>query len=263
MHTGNILDCTAKKPLLARLVWNQYWLLLRLLLFDYSVFDFVSSQQAEHQVIDVVPAASAHVHQEAAQQLPEEKQERAGSHAVQPVLPEAQLRTQTDKGQMLKHINFWHEDELKMAHPEVQVLSLFHAIHTVAHFLLHSTHHVLSAFLDSRFFGLADQHIGLQHPSHPLYPIPCQNGMLHIDNVATSCFAATFITLVSLWGPRGAPLCSNHHTSPQFSTSSTSIQAEKKMEQKRRGNKDTQTSDAKFDEQFKLGHQMASQVHIP
>ncbi len=35
------------------------------------------------------------------------------------------------------------------------------------------------------------------------------------------------------------------------------------MEQKRRGNKDTQTSDAKFDEQFKLGHQMASQVHIP
>ncbi len=149
MHTGNILDCTAKKPLLARLVWNQYWLLLRLLLFDYSVFDFVSSQQAEHQVIDVVPAASAHVHQEAAQQLPEEKQERAGSHAVQPVLPEAQLRTQTDKGQMLKHINFWHEDELKMAHPEVQVLSLFHAIHTVAHFLLHSTHHVLSACLDS------------------------------------------------------------------------------------------------------------------
>jgi len=35
------------------------------------------------------------------------------------------------------------------------------------------------------------------------------------------------------------------------------------MEQKRRGNKDTQTSDAKFDEQFKLGHQMGSQVHIP
>jgi len=44
---------------------------------------------------------------------------------------------------------------------------------------------------------------------------------------------------------------------------STFIQAEKKMEQKRRGNKDTQTSDAKFDEQFKLGHQMGSQVHIP
>ncbi|DBB08958.1 TPA: hypothetical protein ACH3X3_007593 [Trebouxia sp. C0006] len=112
-------------------------------------------RQAEHQVIDVVPAVSAHVHQEAAQQLPEEKQECAGTQAVQPVLPEAQLRTQNNKGQMLKHINFWHEDELKMAHPEVQ--------------------------------------------------------------------------------------------------------AEKKMEQKRRGNKDTQTSDAKFDEQFKLGHQMASQ----
>ena len=38
------------------------------------------------------------------------------------------------------------------------------------------------------------------------------------------------------------------------------LQAEKKMEQKRRGNKDTQTSDAKFDEQFKLGHQMAAKV---
>ena len=24
------------------------------------------------------------------------------------------------KGPLLKHINFWHEDELKMAHPEVQ-----------------------------------------------------------------------------------------------------------------------------------------------
>lgn len=38
------------------------------------------------------------------------------------------------------------------------------------------------------------------------------------------------------------------------------MQAEKKSEQKRRGNKETQTSDAKFDEQFKLGHQMAAQV---
>ena len=38
------------------------------------------------------------------------------------------------------------------------------------------------------------------------------------------------------------------------------FQAEKKMEQQRRGNKDTQTSDARFDEQFKLGHQMASKV---
>ncbi|KAA6427499.1 MAG: hypothetical protein FRX49_02162 [Trebouxia sp. A1-2] len=113
------------------------------------------SQQAEHQVIDAVPATSLHVHQEATQQLSEEKQECAGTHAVQPVLPETQLCTQSNKGQMLKHINFWHEDELKMAHPEVQ--------------------------------------------------------------------------------------------------------AEKQMERKRRGNKDTQTSDAKFDEQFKLGHQMGSQ----
>ena len=32
------------------------------------------------------------------------------------------------------------------------------------------------------------------------------------------------------------------------------------MEQMRRGKTDTQTSDARFDEQFKLGHQMQSKV---
>lgn len=32
------------------------------------------------------------------------------------------------------------------------------------------------------------------------------------------------------------------------------------MEQMRRGKADTQTSDARFDEQFKLGHQMQSKV---
>ena len=27
------------------------------------------------------------------------------------------------RGKLLKHINFWHEDELKMAHPEVEVIT--------------------------------------------------------------------------------------------------------------------------------------------
>ena len=210
----------------------------------------MSSQQAEHQVIDVVPAVSAHVHQEAAQQLPEEKQECAGTQAVQPVLPEAQLRTQNNKGPMLKHINFWHEDELKMAHPEVQVPSLFHAIHTVAHFLLHLTHYVLSACLGLLNSTLVCTHAILFTPYHVKMGVK----MFHIDNL-----------LQAVWRPHTSLLCpSVAITIPlQFSISSTSIQAEKKMEQKRRGNKDTQTSDAKFDEQFKLGHQMASQVHIP
>ena len=43
------------------------------------------------------------------------------TQAIEPVAPEAELRSQNSKGQLLKHINFWHEDELKMAHPEVQV----------------------------------------------------------------------------------------------------------------------------------------------
>lgn len=173
-------------------------MLLWLLLYDYSALDFVFSQQAEHQVIDVVPAANVHVHQEATQQLPEEKQECAGTHAVQPVLPEAQLRTQPDKGQMLKHINFWHEDELKMAHPDVQVPSLFHAINTISHFLLHLTHYVLSACLGSLIStSVYNTQAILYTPYHVKF------GVLHIDNVATSCLAATQITLVPLWG---APL---------------------------------------------------------
>lgn len=35
------------------------------------------------------------------------------------------------------------------------------------------------------------------------------------------------------------------------------------MEQMRRGKAETQTSDARFDEQFKLGHQMQSKVRHP
>lgn len=108
-------------------------------------------KQAQHQISDMLPKTPAAVTTEA-MQLPDQP---ANSQAVEPIQAEAELRTQDSKGPLLKHINFWHEDELKMAHPEVQ--------------------------------------------------------------------------------------------------------AEKKMEQKRRGNKDTQTSDAKFDEQFKLGHQMTNQ----
>ena len=125
------------------------------------------SQQAEHQVIDVVPAVSTHVHQEAIQQLPEEKQKRAGTLASQPVLSEAQLRNQNNKGQMLKHINFWHEDELKMAHPEVQVPSLLHAIHTVAICLLH-----FETLCIVCLFELNHQHIGL-HSRYSLFPTSC------------------------------------------------------------------------------------------
>ena len=59
-----------------------------------------------------------------------------GSTAVQPPAPdsahtdpvvdakslsaELQAEVPNNKGPLLKHINFWHEDELKMAHPDVQ-----------------------------------------------------------------------------------------------------------------------------------------------
>ena len=33
---------------------------------------------------------------------------------------EIRAEAPNNKGPLLKHINFWHEDELKMAHPEVQ-----------------------------------------------------------------------------------------------------------------------------------------------
>lgn len=109
-------------------------------------------RQAEHQPSDIVPTpsiqAEAHLPEEGSSLAVAAVDTEQGATALIPD-PDA-----SSKGQRLKHINFWHEDELKMAHPEVQ--------------------------------------------------------------------------------------------------------AEKKMEQKRRGNKDTQTSDAKFDEQFKLGHQMAA-----
>jgi len=100
---------------------------------------------------------------------------------------------------MLKHINFWHEDELKMAHPEVQVPSLFHAIHNVAVFLLlHLTHYVETACSGSLISTLVcNTHAILYTLYHS------KNGTLHTDNVTTSCLAATQITLVPLWG---APL---------------------------------------------------------
>lgn len=112
-------------------------------------------KQAEHQTSDIYSSHPTSAQQEEGQHLPTNEHSHAVMQAIEPVAPQAELRLQHGKGQLLKHINFWHEDEVKMAHPEVQ--------------------------------------------------------------------------------------------------------AEKKMEQQRRGNKDTQTSDAKFDEQFKLGHQMSSQ----
>ncbi|KAL3149395.1 hypothetical protein ABBQ32_002192 [Trebouxia sp. C0010 RCD-2024] len=111
-------------------------------------------RQAEHQTSDIVQEP-CHADSTPAQ-LPASGSAHAGAALVaEPLAVEVQAKPPGSTGKLLKHINFWHEDELKMAHPEVQ--------------------------------------------------------------------------------------------------------AEKKSEQKRRGNKETQTSDAKFDEQFKLGHQMAAQ----
>ncbi len=84
--------------------------------------------QAEHQTNDVLPTAPFVVTE--AQQMQEQRpSESAASQALETVQPEAQLRTQESKGQgqLLKHINFWHEDELKMAHPEVQVRQSLYA----------------------------------------------------------------------------------------------------------------------------------------
>ncbi len=41
------------------------------------------------------------------------------------------------------------------------------------------------------------------------------------------------------------------------------VQAEKRAEQRARGNPDTQTSDAKFDERFKLGYGLTGKEAMP
>lgn len=52
----------------------------------------------------------------------------------------------------------------------------------------------------------------------------------------------------------------NLHGSNMLLQCTAALQAEHKMEQKRRGKADTQTSDARFDEQFQLGHRMETKV---
>lgn len=81
--------------------------------------------QAEHQTSDIHPAHSTSITQEVGQHLPTKEHSHAVTQAEEPVAPQAELRLQNSKGQLLKHINFWHEDELKMAHPEVQVQTTF------------------------------------------------------------------------------------------------------------------------------------------
>ena len=44
---------------------------------------------------------------------------------AEPLSAEIQAKEPSSKGALLKHINFWHEDELKMAHPEVQASFTF------------------------------------------------------------------------------------------------------------------------------------------
>lgn len=78
--------------------------------------------QAEHQTNDIMPVPQ---HTDLASAQPPAF-DSAPTDAVldSEVLPaEPQVKEPTSKGPLLKHINFWHEDELKMAHPEVQASS--------------------------------------------------------------------------------------------------------------------------------------------
>lgn len=163
-------------------------------------------------MIDAVPATSLHVHQEATQQLSEEKQECAGTHAVQPVLPETQLCTQSNKGQMLKHINFWHEDELKMAHPEVQVPSPSMQ-YTWLQNVLFDTFDTLCVIC---LFGLTQQHSGL-HSRYILYPVSCQKCNAAHGQCCYKLFDCHTDHCCAPWGA----LCSNQYIFPQLSLSST------------------------------------------
>lgn len=75
--------------------------------------------QAEHHTGDIVqePQHTGST----AEQLP--AADSTGAHAgpdIEPHSAEIQAKAPTSTGQLLKHINFWHEDELKLAHPEVQ-----------------------------------------------------------------------------------------------------------------------------------------------
>lgn len=76
--------------------------------------------QAEHQTSDIMPLphhASASI---AAQPPTPGSVHTDAVVTAKPASAEAQAKEPSSKVQLLKHINFWHEDELKLAHPEVQ-----------------------------------------------------------------------------------------------------------------------------------------------
>ena len=76
--------------------------------------------QAEHQTTDILPA-SQHKSAQDASESAQDPSLAVDAAKVSLSVTEDQTKKQSSKGPLLKHINFWHEDELKMAHPEVQV----------------------------------------------------------------------------------------------------------------------------------------------
>lgn len=73
--------------------------------------------QAEHQTSDIVQEP-CHADSTAAQSPASDSAHTGAALDAEPLAGEVQAKTPSSK--LLKHINFWHEDELKMAHPEVQ-----------------------------------------------------------------------------------------------------------------------------------------------
>ena len=75
--------------------------------------------QAEHQTSDIMPEPQ-HTGLTPAQPSALDPVHTDAVLDAKPVPAEVQAKEPSSKGPLLKHINFWHEDELKMAHPEVQ-----------------------------------------------------------------------------------------------------------------------------------------------
>ena len=80
--------------------------------------------QAENHTADTVPPAADTVplatDSADTAQVQADQSQQPDNDADAIVQQEAQPRGNADKGSLLKHINFWHEDELKMSHPDVQ-----------------------------------------------------------------------------------------------------------------------------------------------
>lgn len=80
--------------------------------------------QAEHQTSDIMPVPQ-HTGLASAQPPAVDSTPTDAVLDTEALPAELQVKEPSSKGPLLKHINFWHEDELKMAHPEVQASSLF------------------------------------------------------------------------------------------------------------------------------------------